>query len=283
MNIWYAMVDILPFEWAEPGSMFFMKNALLAILVISPLFGLLSTMVVGKKMSFFSDALGHSAFTGMAIGTLISATVDELWCAVFFAVVFALLFTWVRKKTSLASDTVIGVFSSTAMALGIFISTLNGGSFTKFNALLIGDILSVEPAKIGLLALILLLVIVLWLVSFNRLMLSSIHPALADSRGVKVFWQEALFSVAIAVVVTISMTWVGLLVINSLLVLPGAAARNLARNVRQYHLYSLIFAILAGVSGLMLSYYFGSSAGASITLCLAVIFAVSFPLRNRRI
>ena len=282
MNVWYAIVDLLPFEWAQSGSMFFMKNALLAVLIISPLFGLLSTMVVGKKMSFFSDALGHSAFTGMAIGTLVSAAVDELWCAVIFAVVFALLFTWVRKKTNLASDTVIGVFSSTAMALGIFISTLNGGSFTKFNALLIGDILSVEPAKIGLLALILLLVIVLWLVSFNQLMLSSVHPALADSRGVKVFWQEALFSVAIAVVVTVSMTWVGLLVINSLLVLPGAAARNLARNVRQYHLLSLVFAIVSGVAGLMLSYYLGSSAGASVTLCLAVLFAVSFTLRNRR-
>jgi len=282
MNFWYAIVDLLPFEWAQPGSMFFMKNALLAILVISPLFGLLSTMVVENKMSFFSDALGHSAFTGMAIGTLFSAAIEELWCAVLFAVVFALLFTWVRRKTNLASDTVIGVFSSTAMALGIFISTLDGGSFTKFNALLIGDILSVEPAKIGLLALILLLVIVLWLFSFNQLMLSSIHPALADSRGVKVFWQEALFSVAIAVVVTISMTWVGLLVINSLLVLPGAAARNLARNIRQYHLYSLVFAILSGIAGLMLSYYLGSSAGASITLCLAVIFAISFPLRNGR-
>ena len=283
MNFWYTIVDILPFEWAEPGSMFFMKHALLAILVISPLFGLLSTMVVGKKMSFFSDALGHSAFTGMAIGTLFSAAIEELWCAVLFAVVFALLFTWVRRKTNLASDTVIGVFSSTAMALGIFISTLDGGSFTKFNALLIGDILSVEPAKIGLLALILLLVIVLWLVSFNQMMLSSIHPALADSRGIKVFWQEALFSVAIAVVVTVSMTWVGLLVINSLLVLPGAAARNLARNIRQYHLYALVFAIVSGIAGLMLSYYLGSSAGASITLCLAIIFAISFPLRGRNI
>ena len=282
MNVWYTIVGLLPFEWAEPGSMFFMKNALLAILIISPLFGLLSTMVVGKKMSFFSDALGHSAFTGMAIGTLVSATIDELWCAVIFAVVFALLFTWVRRKTNLASDTVIGVFSSTAMALGIFISTLNGGSFTKFNVLLIGDILSVEPAKIGLLALILLLVIVLWLVSFNQMMLSSIHPALADSRGVNVFLEEALFSVAVAIVVTISMTWVGLLVVNSLLVLPGAAARNLARNIRQYHLYSLLFAIVSGVAGLMLSYYLGSSAGSSITLCLAVFFAISFSLRGRR-
>lgn len=283
MNIWYSIVDLLPFEWAESGSMFFMKNALLAILVIAPLFGLLSTMVVEQKMSFFSDALGHSAFTGMAIGTLISAAVEPMWCAVIFAVVFALLFTWVRQRTHLASDTVIGVFSSTAVALGIFIATFDGGSFTKFNSLLIGDILSVEPAKIGLLALILLLIVILWLFSFNQLMISSIHPALADSRGIRVFWQEALFSIAIAVVVTISMTWVGLLVINSLLVLPGAAARNLAKNVRQYHLFSLLFALVAGIAGLMLSYYFGSSAGASITLCLAVIFAGTFVFRKTRL
>ena len=278
LNLWSSIVDLLPFEWAQPGSMFFMKNALLAVLVISPLFGLLSTMVVESRMSFFSDALGHSAFTGIAIGTLLGSTVtlfsgaDPMWFAVLFAVVFALLFTFVRKRTSLASDTVIGVFSSTAVALGIFIATLGGGSFTKFNALLIGDILSVEPRKIGLLAGILALV-----------MLASVHPALADSRGIQVFWQEALFSAAIAVVVTISMTWVGLLVINSLLVLPGAAARNVSRNMRQYHLVSLLSAVCAGIAGLMTSYYIEASAGAAITLYLAIFFAVTFCFRKQRL
>ena len=281
MELWYALVDLLPFEWAEPGHMFFMKNALLAVLVISPLFGLLSTMVVQSRMSFFSDALGHSAFTGMAIGSLTGLFVEPMWCAVAFAVAFALLFTLVHRSAGLASDTVIGVFSSTAVALGIFLATLDGGSFTRFNVLLIGDILSVEPAKVGLLLVILLLVAVLWLVSFNQLMLSAVHPALADSRGIRVFWQETVFSVAIAVVVTLSMTWVGLLVINSLLVLPAAAARNIARNLWQYHLFSLLGAILAGVAGLMTSYYLGGSAGAAITLYLAVWFTVTFLVRKQ--
>ena len=181
--------------------------------------------VVHSRMSFFSDALGHSAFTGMAIGALCGFS-EPTWAAVLFSLVFALLFNFVRRRTRLASDTVIGVFSSTAVALGIFISTLGSRSFTKFNSLLIGDILSVEPGKIGLLALILLLVLALWGLSFNHLMLSAVHPALADSRGVRVFWQEALFSAAIAVVVTVSMTWVGLLVINSLLVLPEMCIRD---------------------------------------------------------
>ena len=281
MELWYSLLSLLPFDWAQPGQMYFMKNALLAVLVISPLFGILSTMVVHSRMSFFSDALGHSAFTGMAVGALCGFA-EPTGAAVVFAVVFALLFNLVRRRTSLASDTVIGVFSSTAVALGIFISTLDGRSFTRFNSLLIGDILSVEPGKIALLALILLLVLALWGLSFNHLMLSAVHPALADSRGIRVFWQETAFSVAIAVVVTISMTWVGLLVINSLLVLPAAAARGVARNMFQYHLFSLLGALAAGVAGLMTSYYIGSSAGASITLYLALFFLAAFLAGRRR-
>ena len=263
-----------PFQWQ------FMRAALLAVLVISPLFGLLSTMVVTSRMSFFSDALGHSAFTGIAIGALCGLA-RPMWMAAALAAAFALLFTWVRRKSNMASDTVIGAFSSTAVALGIFIATFGGGSFTQFNSLLIGDILSVAPGEIALLALILLGVVLLWLGSFNPLMLSAIHPALADSRGIRVFWREAAFSVAVAVVVTVSMTWVGLLVINSLLVLPAAAGRNVAKNMRQYHLASVLAALLAGLGGLMASYHLGASAGAAITLCLAAWFAVSFLFRRR--
>lgn len=280
MSFWYTLVDLLPFEWAQPGRMLFMKNALLAVLVISPLFGLLSTMVVEKRMSFFSDALGHSAFTGIAAGTLAGFS-DPSWCAVALAVCFALLFTLVRERTRLASDTVIGVFSSTAVALGIFLSTLGGRSFTKFNTLLVGDILSVTPGRIGLLAVILALVILLWCLSLNRLTLSAIHPALARSRGIRLWAQEALFNCAVAVVVTLTMTWVGLLVINSLLVLPGAAARNVSANLRQYTLCSLLTAIGAGIAGLMMSYYIGASAGASITLLCALCFGATYLLRGK--
>lgn len=100
MSLWYTLVELLPFEWAQPGSMYFMKNALLAVLVISPLLGLLSTMVVTNRMSFFSDALGHSAFTGIAIGSLCGLA-EPMWCAVVFAVAFSLLFTYVRRKSNM--------------------------------------------------------------------------------------------------------------------------------------------------------------------------------------
>lgn len=281
MSFWYWLVSWLPFEWAAPDTMLFMKNALLAVLVVTPLFGLLSTMVVESRMAFFSDALGHSSFTGMAIGALCGLA-EPVGAAVVFAVVIALLFTLIRQKTHMASDTAISVFSSAAVALGIFLSTLGGQSFTKFNNLLIGDILSVAPGEIGLLALILLGVVILWVTSFNPMMLSSVHQALADSRGIRVVWKNFLFTAAIAVVVTITMTWVGLLVINALLVLPGAAARNVARNLPQYHLVSVVGGLVCGIGGLLVSYYLGASTGASITLLLAVWFFVSLLFRKSR-
>lgn len=278
MSIWYWLCELLPVELLQWD---FMKNALLAVLLMAPLFGLSSTMIVTGKMSFFSDALGHAAFTGIAIGC-ICGVASPTWVAVLFAVAFSFLFSYVRSRSNQAADTIIGVFSSTAVALGIFIATLDGGSFTKYNRYLIGDILSITPAQIGLLALVLLGVVIFWILLSNRLTLSAIHPQLASSRGVPVRLTQALFTAAIAVVVTLAISWVGLLILNSLLVLPGAAARNVSRNLKQYHSFSVLFALIAGIAGLVLSYYLGASAGAAICLVMAVIFAVCFCLRKVR-
>ena len=278
MSIWYAICEALPIEMLRWD---FMKNALLAILVMSPLFGLMSTMIVTGKMSFFSDALGHSAFTGIAIGSICGMGAP-IWAAVLFSVVFALLFSFVRNRSNQAADTLIGVFSSTAVALGIFIATLDGGSFTKFNKYLIGDILSITPMEIGLLALVLIGVVIFWCFFSNRLTLTAIHPQLASSRGIPVRMSQTVFTTAIAVVVTLSISSVGLLILNSLLVLPAASARNVSRNLKQYHLLSVGFALLSCIAGLVISYYWGASAGAAISLCMALIFAVTFCLRKVR-
>ena len=279
MNLWYGLCNLLPFEMLHWN---FMANALLALLLMAPLFGLLSTMIVTGRMSFFSDALGHSAFTGIAIGA-ICGFAAPVWAAVIFSIVFALLFSFVRSRSNQAADTLIGVFSSAAVALGIFVATLGGGSFTKYNKYLIGDILSISPGEIGMLALTLVFVAVFWVVYSNRLTLTAIHPQLASSRGIPVKVSNTLFTVAIAVVVTLSISSVGLLILNSLLVLPAASARNIARNLKQYHLFSVLFALIAGILGLIISYYFGASAGAAISLILALLFAITFCFRKGRV
>ena len=276
MQVWYALWDALPFELLHWD---FMKNALLALLLLAPLFGLLSTMIVTGRMSFFSDALGHSAFTGIAIGCICGLAPTAV--AVAFSVAFALLFSYVRSRSNQAADTLIGVFSSTAVALGIFIATLGGGSFTKYNKYLIGDVLSVTPAEIGVLAIVLLCVAVFWVLFGNRLVLVSIHPQLASSRGLNVKTTQTVFTVCIAVVVTLAINWVGLLMLNSLLVLPAASARNVSKNLKQYHGFSVLFALTASLLGLVISYHLGASTGAAISLCLAMIFTISFLFRRK--
>lgn len=278
MNFWYTICQATGLEMLQWD---FMCNALLAILLMAPLFGILSTMVVTGRMSFFSDALGHSAFTGIAIGCICGMAMP-IWAAVIFSLVFSLLFSFVRNRSNQAADTLIGVFSSAAVALGIFVATLGGGSFTKYNKYLIGDILSITPCEIGLLAIVLVAVLILWVLLSNRLTLTVVYPQLASSRGIPTGLSQTIFSAAIAVVVTLTISSVGLLILNSLLVLPGAAARNVAKNMRQYHGFSVLFALIAGVGGLVTSYAWGSSAGAAISLALALIFAVTFCLRKVR-
>lgn len=278
MSLYYAALDALPFEMLHWD---FIKNALLAILIMAPLFGLTSTMIVTGRMSFFSDALGHSAFTGIAIGAICGLS-SPTWVAVAFSVVFALLFSFIRAYSNQTADTLIGVFSSTAVALGIFIATLNGGSFAKYNKYLIGDILSVTPMEIATLSLVLLAVCIFWFLFSNQLTLCAIHPQLASSRGVSVKLTQTVFTVAIAIVVTLAISWVGLLILNSLLVLPGATARNTAKNIRQYHVYSVATALISGVAGLCISYNLGTSTGAAISLMSAMLFILSFIIRKVR-
>ena len=145
-----------------------------------------------------------------------------------------------------------------------------------------GDILSVTGGEIGILAIVLVLVVAFWVVFSNRMTLTAIHPQLASSRGIPVKFSNTIFTVAIAVVVTLTIPSVGLLILNSLLVLPAAAARNVAKNLRQYHLLSVSFALASGIGGLIVSYYLGASAGASISLLMALIFAITFCLRKVR-
>ena len=276
MDLIYDGMDmLLPFAWVEYT---FMKNALLAILLMTPLFGLLSTMVVSSRMAFFSDSLGHGAFTGIAVGALVGMA-SPLTSLILFSIIFALLITYIKHRTAASADTVIGVFSSTAIAVGLMIMS-RGGGFSKFSPLLIGDILSITPADLAGLAAVNVFVFIGWVLLFNRLLLLSVNPSLARSRGISIFAVESLFAVLLAVVVAVSIQWVGILIINALLVLPGAAARNIARSVKEYHLISVLIALFAGLIGLFSAYYLGIAAGAAIVAAAAFIFFVSLSLRS---
>lgn len=283
MHLWYSLVDLLlPFDWMQYA---FMKNALLGILLVTPIFGLLGTMIVNNKMAFFSDSLGHSALTGIAIGVIFGnmfplLDIKPIWSMLVFSILITIAILVVKEANTASTDTIIGVFSSAAVALGLVILTRNGG-FNKYSGYLIGDFLSISPADLLTLGIVFVLVIALWVVIFNKLLLSSMNPSLARSRGIRVKRYEYLFAIIMAFIVTISIQWVGILIISSLLIIPAASSRNIARNMRQYHIYSVLIALISGLAGLILSYFWGTATGATIVLITSGFFALTFVMKLR--
>ena len=178
-QVYQIIEKLLPFEFIQYD---FMKNALLAILIITPLFGLLGTMIVNNRMAFFSDALGHSALTGIGIG-IVFGIVDTNISMVAFAIIFALLLNWIKRKNTVSTDTIISVFSSLSTAIGLVILS-RGGKFAKYSSLLVGDILSISAKEILFLVLVFGATIIFWIICFNHLNAISINETLAKSKKI---------------------------------------------------------------------------------------------------
>ncbi len=277
MELIYSVFSCLPFAWADYK---FMVNAVIAVMLIAPLMGILGTMAVNNKMAFFSDALGHSAFTGIALGVVLGVE-NELISLVAFGVVIALLITKVKNKGNTSSDTVISVFSSASIAVGLLVLSYGGG-FTKYSAYLVGDILSVTGAEILCLFITLVAVVIIWCVIYNKLLIISVNKELAASRGIKTALYENIFVVVVAVVVMLSIKWVGILLINSLLILPAASSRNVTKNSRQYLAVSVLISLFSALSGLLISFYADTSAGATIVTVSAIVFFVTYIISKKK-
>lgn len=276
-TVYSILGTILPLEAYQFN---FMKNAFLAVLLLTPLLGLLGTMAVNHQMAFFSDALGHSALTGIGLGILLGLR-NDLVAMLVFGIIWAVLICVIKQSGSASADTVISVFSSTSVAAGLLILA-RGGKFAKYSALLIGDILAVTPGDLLWLLLALIGTLILWALLYNALLLTSVDHFLARSRGIRTRLVECAFVVMVAVAVMLSIRWVGVMLINALLILPAAAGRNIARSSRQHAAWSVVLALFSGLAGLTLSYYLDTSAGASIVLVSALCYAISLAVRSAR-
>ncbi len=276
MEFLYSLMDaVLPIEAL---SFTFMKNAFLAILLLTPLLGLLGTMAVNQQMAFFSDALGHSALTGIGLGILLGVSSDLL-AMLIFGVVWALLISRIKQTGAASTDTVISVFSSTSIAAGLLILS-RGGGFAKYSTLLVGDVLAVTPNDLLYLLIALIAGILLWAAMYNSLLLGSINASLARTRGVRTRLTECLFVVLVAVAVMLAIKWVGVMLINALLILPAAAGRNLARSSRSHAAWSVGIAMGSGIAGLLSAYAWDTSAGAAIVLYAAGCYFLSLAARR---
>lgn len=279
------------------GEYPFLQRALLGLLLLAPLCAMVGIQVVNFRLAFFSEAVGHSVFTGIGLGLVLS-----LWTSlesdasrliliqvsmIGFGVLVALGITLYRRSVSLPSDTVIGVFSATAVAVGLCVMgfLINTGRVPPQNiyqTLLAGNILTIRPVEIGILLVIFPVVVLLEYATFNRFLMVGLNPELAQTRGIHVAWYEYLFSVLLAVIVMFSIQWVGVLLVTALLVIPAAAARAMARSTAGMFWLAIVIALVGCVAGLILSDLLRTTTGATIILCMTTIFAVGSMLAQWR-
>lgn len=270
IECWFSLVEALPFSWAHYA---FMKNALLAVVLVTPLFAVLGTMVVSNRMAFFTDVLGHSALTGIAIGVLFGLN-DPTIAMIGIAVVLSVIVNVVKNATKSSMDTILGVFFAFIVAVGIVVLSRQGG-FVKYTGYLIGDILAVTPQQISWFLVLAAVILIYWLLVGNALLMSSVNTSWARSRRIPTFLVETSFTILVALVVMMSIRLVGILIINSLLILPAAASRNISRDMRSYTLWAVIISVFSGITGLIASYYWGTASGATIVLVAALCYGIT--------
>lgn len=257
----------------------FMQNALWALLLIAPLFGLIGTMVVNNKMSFFSDALGHSALTGVAIGAIIGLSNYSI-SMIIFAVVFAILLNYIKNKDIVSTDTIISVFSSTSIALGLALLSKYGG-MSKYQSYLVGDILSITTNEILILVGVLLVTFALFVFMYNKLVAISTSPALARTKKINIKVIDNIFVVLVAIIVTFTIKAIGILIINALLILPAAISRNVSSNMRQYTWIAILSSVAASIMGLVISFVYNVPTGPTIVIITAVMYVLSLIFKNK--
>lgn len=273
--VYHVLETLLPFSFMKYD---FIKNAILAIVMLAPLFAILGTMIVNNKMAFFSDALGHSALTGIAIGMLFG--ISNNIAMIIFAVLFSLALNYVKHKANYGADTIISVFSSIAIALGLAILA-SLGNFSKYSSYLVGDVLGITTQDLIYLAVVFIVVLIIWNIIFNKSHTVSINASLARSKGIKVLLIDNIFVITISIVVMLSIKWIGILLINSLLILPAASSRNVAKNMRQYHALSIAFSLVSGLAGIIISYYANIPTGPAIVILSGIIYLLTFAIKGR--
>lgn len=277
--------------WAEAGTLpaalsyGFVVNALLAGLVIGPVLGGLGTLVVVKRFAFFSEAVGHSALTGVAIGILLGEPYTGPYGSLFgYCLLFGIGLNYLRNRTGLTPDTLIGVFLSVSLALGASLLLVLAGRINIhiLENVMFGSVLTVNSHDLAVLAVVALLTLLLMLPNYNRLMLASFNPQLAAVRGVPVKLMDYLFVVLVTVVTVASVKVIGAILVGALLIIPAAGARLLSHSLRGFFWLSVLIATLSTLAGILLPIELALPvpSGAAIILVAGAVFMLAALARS---
>lgn len=291
MSAFFEQLRLLIQGWAGAGYLpealayGFVVNALFAGLLIGPVLGGLGTLVVVKRFVFFSEAVGHAALTGVAIGILLGEPYTGPYGSLFgYCLLFGLLLNYLRNRTGLSPDTLIGVFLSVSLAVGASLLLVLAGRINIhiLENVLFGSVLTVNAQDLAVLTLVSLLVVALTIPMYNRFMLASFNPQLASVRGVLVKPLDYLFVMLVALVTVAAVKVIGAILVGALLVIPAAAARLLSQSLKGFFWLSVLIATFCTLLGIFLpiALELPVPSGASIIIMAGIVFAVAAIARS---
>ena len=251
----------------------FILRAILAAIGISIIAGSLGCFVIWKRMSYFSESISHSALLGVSLG--LASGLGIHFGLVLVGTLFALLIVVLQERKFLSNDAILGIFSHIALSLGIVVLALVGGANMDYFSLLFGDILSITNRDIVWVYSVLIVIVALLSIFWQRLLLLTLNEDLAKAEGVKHTFYQLLFMLMIALAVSVSVQIVGVLLITSLLIIPPAIAKVFARTPSQMVFKSILVSILAVIIGLSGSMYYDLATGPAIVIALGILFVLS--------
>ena len=263
---------MLPFECMK---LRFMQEAFLGVLLTAPLAAAAGIQVVNFRMSFFSDAIGHSAFAGVALGLIFGLSPDLTMPLLALAIGIGIMA--MKQRSALSSDTVIGVFFSAVVAFGLALVSRNPNVARDMQVFLYGDILTVTHNDLLYLFLLFCVFFVFQVFAYNRLNAIGIHEQLARTHRIHTAFYKYVYVALLSLVVIFSVKSAGVLLVTALLIVPAAAARNLSKSSGMMFWISIIIGVCSGISGLLISAqpWAETASGATIVLCACVIFCIS--------
>src|SRR6185437_9246806 len=283
MDRLYAWLAALAAEGLLPDALRypFVARGLVAVLLLAPLLGGMSHLVVTRRLAFFSTALGQAALTGLTLGLLAGEPLSAPYAGVFgFCLAAAIVMVYVKRRSRLPPDTLIGVFMALTLGLGICLLVAATKQFNihQIEAVMFGSLITVTDTDLLLLALAAVAILAVLARVYNALMLDSLGRPLATVAGVDTALVEYLFVVLLTVAIVVALKIIGALLVEALVVVPAAAARNLARSTRGYVVWSVASALVTGVAGIFFSARFRVPTGGAVVLALAVCFFVTLAI-----
>ncbi len=260
----------------------FMIRGFLAAMLIGPLLGAMGTVVITKKLAFFTQTIGNAAMSGVAIGLLLGEPVDGTYAGLYgFCLIVALIMTFIKNRSRLSNDTIIGVVLAQVLGIGIILMILVTSQFNihQVEAILFGSLITLNDMDLITLFAAALSAGIIFTITYNRVMLSSFNPVLSRSRGLNPVFLEYVFVALMTTIVVASLKLIGALLVLVLIVVPAAAAQNLACNLRQFVWISIMLSTISTTVGLLLSGLLPVPSGAVIVLVSSLLFYGSLVVR----